>query len=71
MQIAQCKKCLVTATITEDGTDVHTAVDNAGCACCPQDHHHGQAAGNAAEGGVPCRPLLITLLPGSVPVKAA
>lgn len=62
MQIAQCKSCLRTATIAEDGVDVHEAVDAAGCACCPEDHHHGRAAGDAAAGGVPCRPLLITLI---------
>jgi hypothetical protein len=63
MHIAQCKKCLTTATVA-DGDDVHEAVDAAGCTCCPVDHHHGQAA----EGGVPCRPLAITLLG---PVKGA
>lgn len=65
MHIAQCKKCLVTASIDADGQDVHAAVDAAGCGCCPIDHHHGQAAEDAA----PCRPLIITLLPGNV--KAA
>lgn len=60
MHIAQCKKCLTTATVA-DGADVHEAVDAEGCACCPVDHHHGIAAGSAAEGGVPCRPLLITI----------
>lgn len=70
MRIAQCKKCLTTATIAEDGADPHEAVDAAGCTCCPVDHHHGRAAGNADSGGVPCRPLLITMLPGSAPVSA-
>jgi hypothetical protein len=64
MHIAQCKKCLKTATIAGDGVDVHDAVDATGCACCPLDHHHGRAAGNAADGGTPCRPLVITLLGG-------
>lgn len=59
MILVQCKKCLVTATVTDD-QDKHEAVDAAGCTCCPEDHNHGIAAGNAAEGGVPCRPLLIT-----------
>jgi hypothetical protein len=60
MLIAQCKKCSTTATVG-DGADVHEAVDGAGCTCCPQDHHHGRAAGDAAAGGVPCRPLTITV----------
>lgn len=60
MHIVQCKRCLKTATIAADGADVHEAVDAAGCACCPQQHHHGRAA----EGGAPCRPLLITPVGG-------
>jgi hypothetical protein len=66
VHLVQCRKCFKSATVTEDGVDVHEAVDAAGCTCCPQKHHHGRAAGSAAEGGVPCRPLLITLLSGSV-----
>lgn len=62
MHIVQCKSCLKTATITEDDVDIHDAVDAAGCVCCPIDHHHGRAAGTAANGDVPCRPLLITLM---------
>jgi hypothetical protein len=65
MHIVQCRKCLKTATIADpppgpfqDGVDVHAAVDEAGCVCCPLDHHHGRAA----EDGVPCRPLVITLI---------
>lgn len=69
MHLAQCRKCLAAAMVSEHGTDVHLAVDAAGCTCCPQDHHHGRAAGNAAEGGVPCRPLVITLLPGAAPLR--
>jgi hypothetical protein len=68
---AKCESCEKQVTITDDGIDVHMAVDAAGCACCPQDHRHGQAAGSAAEGGVPCRPLTITLLPGSVTATPA
>ena len=56
MIIAQCKGCNSTATV-DDGQDVHEAVDAAGCGCCSVDHHHGIAA----DGGTPCRPLLITL----------
>jgi hypothetical protein len=33
-----------------------------GCGCCGEDHHHGAAAN---ESGEPCRPLTITVLPGS------
>lgn len=32
------------------------------CSCCEVDHHHGQAANQTGE---PCRPLTITILPGS------
>jgi hypothetical protein len=60
MFFVQCKGCLKSNVIS-DG-DVHVAVDAAGCTCCPDDHHHGQAAGNAATGGVPCRPLTIVPL---------
>jgi hypothetical protein len=55
---AQCKNCGTWAIVT-DGTDVHAAVDTAGCTCCPLDHAHGQAA---AETGTPCRPLTITAM---------
>lgn len=63
MHVAQCRKCLATATITESSTDVHEAVDKQGCKCCPQPHHHGDAA-NAT--GKPCRPVQVTLTAGSV-----
>ena len=56
----QCKGCGRWKIIS--GGDVHEAVDSAGCRCCPIDHHHGQAAGDAAAGGKPCRPVVITLL---------
>jgi hypothetical protein len=66
----QCAGCGRWAVIFADSpeTDVHAVVDNAGCTCCPEDHHHGPAAGDAATGGVPCRPLTITLMAGSAPV---
>jgi putative aminopeptidase FrvX len=35
-------------------TDPDAALD---CDCCPEDHHHGQAAN---ETGAPCRPITIT-----------
>ena len=65
----QCKTCGKWTVI--DGGDIHAAVDTAGCTCCPQDHHHGQAAGTAADGGVPCRPVTITLMAGVAPVTGA
>jgi hypothetical protein len=52
----QCKGCGKGQLI--EGGDVHEAVDAAGCTCCPIDHHHGEAANR----GVPCRPLLITVM---------
>jgi len=36
-----CKQCLSSAYVT-DGRDVHETLE---CGCCPEDHHHGQAAG--------------------------
>jgi hypothetical protein len=32
------------------------------CGCCPSDHDHDKAAN---ETDVPCRPVTITLVPGS------
>jgi hypothetical protein len=61
--------CTAVAVITEDDVDVHTALDAAGCKCCPQDHHHGQAANE--PGAVPCRPVTITMVPGSAEVAPA
>ena len=69
MHLVQCNNGACTAVATVDGeTDVHSALDAAGCACCPQDHHHGQAT---ATSGVPCRPVTITMIPGSVPANPA
>ena len=69
MHLVQCKNgdCTAVATITEDNVDVHRALDAAGCACCPQDHHHGDAANQ----GTPCRPVTITMLPGGADVAPA
>lgn len=68
MHLVQCKNpdCTAVATITAHDVDVHGALDAAGCRCCPQDHHHGQAAGQ--PGAVPCRPVSITLLPGAADI---
>lgn len=68
MHLVQCKNkdCTAVAVISARGVDVHTALDAAGCNCCPQDHHHGEAA-NA--GAAPCRPVIITLVGGSAEVS--
>jgi hypothetical protein len=70
VHLVQCKNgdCTAVATIDEHDVDVHSALDAAGCACCPQDHHHGQAT---AESGVPCRPVHIIMVGGSAPVSGA
>lgn len=64
MHLVTCrsKECTAVATISEHGVDIHSALDAAGCSCCPQDHHHGRAA---IETGSPCRPVIITLAGGS------
>lgn len=69
MHLVQCKNsdCTAVAAV-EDGTEVHSALDAAGCRCCPQDHHHGEAT---ARTGTPCRPVIITLIPGTAPVSMA
>ncbi len=66
--LVQCKNtdtCGATVTINEHDVDIHQAIDAAGCTCCTEDHHHGQAAN---ETGTACRPLRITLLAGSADV---
>lgn len=70
MHLVQCKSkdCTATAVISDHDVDVHNALDAAGCGCCPQDHHHGQAA---SETGNACRPVTIILLPGSTDVLPA
>jgi hypothetical protein len=56
--------CGKSVTVAEgDAVDVHALADGAGCTCCPQSHHHGQAA---SETGTPCRPVTVDLLAGSV-----
>ena len=50
----QCNQCGASATVP-DGSDPDTALS---CDCCPQPHHHGQAA---TESGEPCRPITITV----------
>lgn len=69
MHLVQCKnsECTAVATIDEHDVDVHDALDAAGCACCPQDHHHGRAANE----GTPCRPVTITVIPGGNDIAPA
>lgn len=69
MHQVQCKNKECTAVAMVDGdTDVHSAIDAAGCRCCPQDHHHGQAT---ALTGQACRPLIIRMLAGSITTTPA
>lgn len=55
------------------GADLDSLVQ---CGCCKQDHHHGAAAnacagrhagdcGPGTDGCTVCRPLIITMLPGT------
>jgi hypothetical protein len=59
MLLLQCTGCK-TIAFTENHSDPDPDLE---CDCCPEDHHHGQA-GNA---GKPCRPMTITVMPGSGP----
>jgi hypothetical protein len=70
VHLVQCKNkdCTAVAVVSEHDVDVHSALDAAGCGCCPQDHHHGD---NASATGAPCRPVTITLVPGSAEVFPA
>ncbi len=64
----QCKSC-GTQVFTENNADPDSALVCAeGSGCCAVDHHHGQAAN---ETGTPCRPVTITVLPGSVTMHRA
>ncbi len=69
MHLVTCrnKDCPAVAVIDADDVDVHDALDAAGCVCCPEDHHHGRAA----NAGTPCRPVTITMAPGSADVTRA
>jgi hypothetical protein len=49
----QCNQC-GRSVVTTDGSDPDSALL---CDCCPEDHHHGEAA-NAT--GTACRPITIT-----------
>lgn len=52
----QCNTCGKWA-LTENGDRPDDAVE---CKCCPEEHSHFDKA---------CRPVTITLMPGSVSVK--
>lgn len=39
MQVT-CKTCFTSINV-EEGVNVHAALE---CGCCPEDHHHGEAA---------------------------
>jgi len=64
----QCDGC-GTQAFTENNADPDAALS---CVedsdCCKEDHHHGQ---NAEATGTPCRPVTITVLPGSIHMKPA
>ena len=59
MLLLQCNSCKKIA-FTERHSDPDPDLD---CDCCPEDHHHGLAA----NAGTPCRPMTITVMPGSGP----
>ena len=64
----QCQGC-GTQAFTEDHSDPDKALACLPDAdCCKEDHHHGQAA---SVTGQPCRPVTITVLPGSVRMQRA
>lgn len=64
----QCNSC-GTQAFTENRADPDSAlVCPEGSGCCTEEHHHGQAAN---ETGTPCRPVTITMLPGSIAMQHA
>jgi hypothetical protein len=68
MLLVECKNC-GTQAFTENNADPDSALACVeGSGCCAEDHHHGQAAN---ETGTPCRPVTITVLPGSVKMTMA
>lgn len=63
----ECFNCH-TSAYTENVADPDSALEcPADSDCCKEDHHHGEAA----NGGVPCRPVRITVMPGSVTLQRA
>ena len=62
MLMIECQTCHK-KHFTEDGRDPDKQLV---CACCPEDHHHGEAANRT---GVVCRGIDIQVLPGSASLK--
>jgi hypothetical protein len=58
MLLVMCNSCRAHAFTIDHGYP-DRAVE---CDCCPDSHDHGE---NANETGVPCRPVTITVVPGS------
>ena len=58
MLMIECDACHQKA-FANDGRHPGMALD---CACCPEKHDHDKAAD---ETGKPCRPITISVLPGS------
>lgn len=54
----ECNQCHQ-KHFTNDGRNVDRALK---CGCCAEEHDHGEAANRT---GAPCRPVTITVLPGS------
>ena len=66
MLLVQCNACGAQG-FTESGDCPDEAVR---CGCCPDHGSHGEHAEHvAATGDASCRPVTITLLPGSVRVS--
>jgi hypothetical protein len=61
----QCNSCKEWA-VTENMGDPDSAVI---CECCTEDHDHAQAVRDTRDAG--CRPVTITVLPGSVDMHPA
>ena len=63
MLMVQCNSC-GSSGFTMNGRAPDMAVV---CECCTESHDHGK---NANETGVPCRPVTITVVPGSNTMRA-
>jgi hypothetical protein len=62
----QCFGCN-TSAYTENNSDPDSVLECPPEApCCKEDHHHGNAAN---ESGQPCRPIKITVMPGSTALR--
>ena len=75
--LVQCNQCDARTTV-QGASDPDGALS---CACCPEDHHHGQAAAACpqthpgpcalgVDGCTVCRPLTIVALPDTVQLVA-